>query len=218
MSLLRCLIGNTEFLCTQCWRFGPLLPPRGMSHGVARVDGGNWNLFQCYSPDGHSKIHFVQRSQDSCLVRTETSGICTRLGRIIQRLLEVRWETKRPFLVSTEILGFLSIFKKSQASAPFEALNSWASRGVKGCDAPCLDEAGNWTFSRDCTEGSDIPLSCEMKDEPAFKRLHENPTFFRVRESRYPLHMRQQIQGPSHIPIAEGRLLLRYLWEGGLPL
>ena len=45
-------------------------------------------------------------------------------GRIIQTLLEVRWETKRPFVVSTEILGFLSIFKKSQASAPFEALNS----------------------------------------------------------------------------------------------
>ena len=39
-------------------------------------------------------------------------------------LREVRWETKRPFLVSTEILGFLSIFKKSQDLAPFEALNS----------------------------------------------------------------------------------------------
>ena len=39
-------------------------------------------------------------------------------------LLEVRWETKFPFLVSTEIFGFLSIFKKSQTSAPFEALNS----------------------------------------------------------------------------------------------
>ena len=39
-------------------------------------------------------------------------------------LLEVRWETKRPFVVSTEILAFLSIFKKRQASAPFEALIS----------------------------------------------------------------------------------------------
>ena len=29
-----------------------------------------------------------------------------------------------PFLVATVILGFLSIFKKSQASSPFEALNS----------------------------------------------------------------------------------------------
>ena len=39
-------------------------------------------------------------------------------------LLEVRWETKRPFLVGIVTLGFLSIFKKSQASSPFEALNS----------------------------------------------------------------------------------------------
>ena len=64
-------------------------------------------------------------------------------------------------------------------------------------------------FSRDCPEDSDIPLSCEMKDEPAFKPLQGNPTFIRVRESWYPLHVRQQIQGPSHILIAEGRLLLR---------
>ena len=42
----------------------------------------------------------------------------------MQTVLEVRWETIRPFLVSTEILGFLSIFKKSQASAPFEIVNS----------------------------------------------------------------------------------------------
>ena len=71
-------------------------------------------------------------------------------------------------------------------------------------------------FSRDCPEDSDIPLSCEMQDEPAFKKLQGNPTFFRVRESRYPLHVRQQIQGPSHIPIALGNLLLRCMWEGGL--
>ena len=77
---------------------------------------------------------------------------------------------------------------------------------------------GPRAFSRDCTEYSDIPLYCEMKDEPAFKPLQGNPTFFQVRISRYKLHVRQQIQGPSHIPIAEGRLLLRCLWEGGLPL
>ena len=72
--------------------------------------------------------------------------------------------------------------------------------------------------SKDSTENSDIPLSCEMKDEPEFNSLQGNPTFFRVRDSRYPLHVRQQFQGPSHIPIAEGRLLLRCLWEGGLTL
>ena len=77
---------------------------------------------------------------------------------------------------------------------------------------------GPKAFSRDCTEDSDIPLSYEMKDEPVLKPLQGNPTFSRVRESRYPLHVRQQIQGPSHIPIAEGRLLLICLWESGLPL
>ena len=74
------------------------------------------------------------------------------------------------------------------------------------------------TFSREWTEDSDIPVSCEMKDETVFKPLNRNLTFFRIRESRDPLHVRQQIQGPSHIPIAEGRLLLRCLWKGGLHL
>ena len=84
--------------------------------------------------------------------------------------------------------------------------------------SPVQMRLGPRAVSRDCTEDSDIPLSCEMKDEPVFKPLQGNTTFFRVRESRYPLHMRQQIQCPSHIQIAEGRLLLRCLWEGGLPL
>ena len=72
---------------------------------------------------------------------------------------------------------------------------------------------GPRTFFRYCTEYSDIPLCCEMKDEPAFKPLQGISTFFQVRESQYPLHVRQQIQGPSPIPIVEGRLLLRCLWE-----
>ena len=39
-------------------------------------------------------------------------------------LLEVRQETEVHFLVGTVILRFLSIFKSSQASSPFDALNS----------------------------------------------------------------------------------------------
>ena len=57
-------------------------------------------------------------------------------------LLEVRRETKHPFLVGRVILGFLSIYEKSQASTTFEELNSAASRGVKGCEAPGPDETG----------------------------------------------------------------------------
>ena len=95
-----------------------------MSLGISRVVAGTWGIFSSYSGDGHSKLGFIQRTQNSCLVRKDTSGIQTRFGRIIQTLLEVRAETKHPFLVSTEILGFLSVFKKSQDSATFEALNS----------------------------------------------------------------------------------------------
>ena len=40
-----------------------------------------------------------------------------------QMLLEVSREAKRPLLFSTIILVFLSIFTKSQALLPFEALN-----------------------------------------------------------------------------------------------
>ena len=75
---------------------------------------------------------------------------------------------------------------------------------------------GTRAFSSVSKEDSDIPSSCEMEDEPAFKPLLGNLILFLVRESRYPLHLRQQSPGPSNIPIAEGRLLLRCLWKVGL--
>ena len=77
---------------------------------------------------------------------------------------------------------------------------------------------GTRVVARVSTEYADIPSSCEMKDEPAFKPFQGNPTLFLVRESRYPLDLRQQTEGPSHIPIAEGRFLLRSLWKVGLPI
>ena len=73
-------------------------------------------------------------------------------------------------------------------------------------------------FSRVSTGDSYIASSCAMKDDPTFKPLQGNPIFFRVRASRYPLYFRQQIEGPSHILIAEGRVLLRGLWKVGIPL
>ena len=103
-----------------------------MSHGISRVVAGTWGIFSSYSGDGHLKLPFLQRSQDCGLVMMDTSGIQTRLGRILQTFREMRWESKRPFLVSTEILGFLSIFKKSQASSSFEALNSMSLSRCKG--------------------------------------------------------------------------------------
>ena len=39
----------------------------------------------------------------------------------------------------------------------------------KGCEASSSDDAGPRAFSRVSTGDSDIPSSCTMKDEPAFK-------------------------------------------------
>ena len=55
--------------------FTPHLQPRGMYHGISGVAAGTWGIFTSYSGEGHSKLHFVQRRQDTCLVRTDTSGI-----------------------------------------------------------------------------------------------------------------------------------------------
>ena len=134
-------------------------------------------------------------------------------------LLEVRWETEGHFLVGIVILGFLSIFKKSQASSRFEVLNPRHLRRCKRDVRPHAQMRRRpWAFYRVSTVYSDTPSSCEMKDVPAFKPLQGNLTFFLVRASRAPFHLRQKTQVPSHIPIAEGKLLLRCLWKVGLPL
>ena len=54
----------------------------------------------------------------------DTLGSSTRLGRTVRTLLKVRREAKRPLLVGTVISVFLSIFRKSQTSSPFEAMKS----------------------------------------------------------------------------------------------
>ena len=124
-----------------------------------------------------------------------------------------------PFLFATVILGFLSIFKKSQGSSPFETLKSVClSRCQRDMRPSVMMRWGPRAFSMVSTGDSDIASSCEMKDKPSFKPLQGNLAFFQVRESRCPFHLRQQTQGISHVPIAEGSLLLRCLWKVGIHL
>ena len=131
----------------------------------------------------------------------------------------MRQETEVHFLFGTVILGLLSIFKKSQALSPYEALNTMClSRVQRDVMPPVQIRRKPMTFSRVSRGDSDMPSSCEMKDEPDFKPLKGNRAFFCVRASRRPFHMRQKTQGPSHIPTAEGNLLLRCLWKAGTPL
>ena len=125
------------------------------------------------------------------------------LGRKIQMLLEVSREAKHPLMVGTVILVFLSIFTKSQASSPFEALNSaHLSKSQMDVRPSVQKRLRTMAFSRVSTGDSDNPSSCEMKDERDLKTLQGNLAFFRVRASRCPFHLRLQTHGPSHIPIA----------------
>ena len=94
-------------------------------------------------------------------------------------LLKVRQETKAHFLVGTVILGFLSIFKKSQASSLFEALNSMClSRYQSDVIPPIQMRRRTMAYSRVSTGDSEFPSSCEMKNEPEFRPLQGNPAFF----------------------------------------
>ena len=134
------------------------------------------------------------------------------LGSETQTLLGLSREANRPLIVGTIILVFLSIFTKSQASSPFEALNSaQLSKSQMDMRPSVQKRLRTMAFSRVSTGDSDIPSSCEMKDEPAFKALQGKPAFFLVSASRGPLYLRQKTQSRSHIPISEGRLLLRCL-------
>ena len=122
------------------------------------------------------------------------------LSRTIRTPLVVKQETEVHFLVGTVILGFLSIFKKSKESSPFEALNSVCLLRCQSDVIPPVQMRRRPTaVSRVSTGDSDIPSSCDMKHEPKFKPLQGNPTLFLVRDSWYPLKLRQQNQGPSHI-------------------
>ena len=83
--------------------------------------------------------------------------------------MEVRQQTEVHFLVGTVILEFLFISKKSQASSPYEAFNSvWLLRGQRDVRPPVLMRRTPTPFSMVSTGDSDMPSSCEMKDESEY--------------------------------------------------
>ena len=108
----------------QCRGIGPHLRARGKAYILSRFRAGTWGIFSSSTGNGPSKLVFPQRRQDPCLVARDTSGFPSKHGRAIETPLEVKWENQGPLPVPTEILEFLSIFKRSQALSHFEALNS----------------------------------------------------------------------------------------------
>ena len=119
----------------------------------------------------------------------------------------MRPEANCSLLVGTFILVFLSILTKSQASSPFEALYSaHLSKCQRDVRPSVQKRLRTMTFYRVSRGDSDIPSSCEMRDEPVFKALQGKPAFLSVRASRGPLYLRQKTQSRFHIRISECRL------------
>ena len=91
----------------------------------------------------------------------------------------MRQEKEFHFLFGTVMLGLLSIFKKSQASSPYEAFNSVClSRGHRDMRPLVQMTLTATAFSRVSTRDSDMSSSCEMKDDPEFSPLQGNRAFF----------------------------------------
>ena len=154
--------------------------------------------------DDPSKLVFVQQRHDSCLVTRDNSGISSRIGRAIWKLLEVSRETQCPFLFVTVILGFLSIFNKSLASSPFEALNSvCVSSSKRDVMPPVKMRRRLMAFSMVSTRDSDILSSCEMKDDLLSSQCRE------IRHSFKSGHLSVHSTWGSKLRVSLTYLLLR---------
>ena len=163
----------------KCREIRPYLASRGKSHEFSRVAAGTWCIFSSYGGDGHLKLGLVQQSQDSCLVTSDTSGSFTMLGSKIQTLLEVSQEAKLPLLVGTVILVFLSIFTKSQASSPFESLNSAHLSKSQKDVRPCVQKRLRiMAFSRVSTGDTDIPSFLRRKMSLHLRHCRESQPSF----------------------------------------
>ena len=93
--------------------------------------------------------------------------------------MEVRQKKEVNFLVGTVILGFLFIFKKSQASSPYEAFNSMClSSGHRDVSPPVQMTLTPTAYYRVSIQDSDMSSSCGMKGEPEFRPLQGNRAFF----------------------------------------
>ena len=91
----------------------------------------------------------------------------------------MRREGKRPSLVGTVILVFLSIFTKSQASSLFEGNELSAPLDVSKDVRPSVQK--RWrtmAFSSVYTGDSVIPSSCEMKDGQHLRQCRETKPSF----------------------------------------
>ena len=163
----------------QCRGIGPHLTERGNSHGFSRVVAGPV-VYSRVSAGMSIQIRVCSSTSGLLSSYEAHLGTSVMLGREIRMLLAGRQETQGTFLVSRVILGFLSILNKSQASSPFEALNSaYFSSCQRDVRPPVQMRWRPRAFSRVSTRDSDIPSSCEMRMNLHSSHCREIPPSFK---------------------------------------
>ena len=76
-------------------------------------------------------------------------------------------------------IGIPIIFKKSQASSPFEALISVCLSSFQSDMIPPVQMRWSpMSFPRVSTGDADMPSSCKMKDKPEFQPFQGYPAIF----------------------------------------
>ena len=75
----------------------------------------------------------------------------------------IRWHSYIGIPINFHEESVIVTFWSNELSAPLDV--------SKGCEALCPEEFENYGFSWVSTGFSDIPSTCEMKDDPAFKAL-----------------------------------------------
>ena len=102
---------------------------------------GTWGIFSSYGGDDPSKLVFVQRCQDSCLVRRDTSIISPSLGRAIQT---PHGDAGDPGYLSScyRDIGIPINFQQESGIVAFFSIELCVPLAEsKGCEASCPDEA-----------------------------------------------------------------------------
>ena len=107
--------------------------------------------------------------------------------------LDLRRKTHSPFPIATGILEFLSIFKRSQASSPIEAFNSTFLWGCQRAVKPPVEMRQGTRDFLGSQQRIDIPSCCERTHALACESLQGNQALLRVRGTRCPFLLRQQI-------------------------
>ena len=118
LRLHSCLRWNMKLFSTQCQGIRPHLAARGKSHGFPRVASRTWDICSRDGGDVPSKVVYVQQHQDSSLLARDSIGLSSRPVSATGPL-SIGVGGRRSLFTCHRILGFLSIFKRSQPSSNF---------------------------------------------------------------------------------------------------